>query len=247
MTSIIIIAKVCALLVMPASSTANIRTANLSEANMSTAIGSALELLCVVRMDRSHHKNICKECEVSVRSRGWWDLHTTTTLPLYTQQHQGHQGTLFFWLRPTSALSLRPSATWPHLLLNTLEECLVLPVKLYLGKSISVLMRRLWQKHQRCSKPHPLLLWQPWLSGVGCMPACKQLYWTEQEHLHGAVSCLVHKGGQFSRCRCGVQLCTTGIQHHCCSYTWLVRLLCHTDEGSRLHQETSPLQDSFIS
>lgn len=25
------------------------------------------------------------------------------------------------------------------------------------------------------------------------MPACRQLHWTEQEHLYGAVFCLVHK------------------------------------------------------
>ena len=97
---------------------------------------------------------------------------------------------------------------------------------------------RLWQRHQRCSKPHPLLLRQPWLCEKGCMPACRQLHWTEQEHLHGTVSCLEHKGGQFSRCCwrcqqvCRGQLCTTCIQHHCCSYTWLVKLLYHMDEES---------------
>ena len=53
---------------MSASSTAIIRTANLFEADMSAAIGSALEYLRVVRMDRTHHKNICEECKVSVRA-----------------------------------------------------------------------------------------------------------------------------------------------------------------------------------
>ena len=80
------------------NSTAIIRTANLSEADKTAAIGSALEHLHVVKMERTHYKTICDECKVSVRAHFSADeifIHTTTTLHTYTQQHQGHQGTLF--------------------------------------------------------------------------------------------------------------------------------------------------------
>ena len=50
------------------NSTAIIRTANLSEADKTAAIGSALEHLRVVRMERTHYKTICEECKVSVRA-----------------------------------------------------------------------------------------------------------------------------------------------------------------------------------
>ena len=81
------------------NSTAIIRTANLSEADKTAAIGSALEHLHVVKMERTHYKTICEECKVSVRAHLTADeifIHTTTTTTLhtYTQQHQGHQGAL---------------------------------------------------------------------------------------------------------------------------------------------------------
>ena len=50
------------------NSTAIIRTANLSEADKTAAIESALEHLRVVRMERTHYKTICEECKVSVRA-----------------------------------------------------------------------------------------------------------------------------------------------------------------------------------
>ena len=112
------------------NSTAIIRTANLSEADKTAAIGSALEHLHVVKMERTHYKTICEECKVSVRAHFTADeifIHTTTTLHTYTQQHQGHQGALFS----------DPPATWAHLLPNNLGSAQVLPAKLYLGKSIS--------------------------------------------------------------------------------------------------------------
>ena len=50
------------------NSTAITCTANLSEANKSVAIESALEHLRIVKMERKHYKTICEECKVSVHT-----------------------------------------------------------------------------------------------------------------------------------------------------------------------------------